>query len=183
MDNGASSYRRFLDGEESAFDEILTAYRDSLTFFIIRYVGDATEAEDLAIDTFMDLLIHRHRYNFKIPLKNYLFMVARSKSIDHLRRRSKVRTVALDEVAELASDAEMPEETVLRDERKRAVSHALTKLADEMRIAVHLVYFEELSYKETAQIMKKNEKQIDNLLYRAKGKLRTLLTSEGEMLK
>lgn len=181
MDNGASSYRRFLDGEENAFDEILTAYRDSLTFFIIRYVGDAAEAEDLAIDTFMDLLVHRHRYNFKIPLKNYLFMIARSKSIDHLRRRSKLKKVALDEIAELPSDEDTPEEALLRDERKKAVNSAMAKLSDEMRIAVHLVYFEELSYKETAQIMKKKEKQIDNLLYRAKGELRTLLTSEGEM--
>lgn len=40
MDNGASSYRRFLDGDRSAFDRIITEYRDSLTFFINRYVQD-----------------------------------------------------------------------------------------------------------------------------------------------
>ena len=36
MDNGASSYRRYLDGDEAAFDEILRLYRDNLTFFITR---------------------------------------------------------------------------------------------------------------------------------------------------
>ena len=40
---------------------------------------------------------------------------------------------------------------------------------------MHLVYFEELTYRETAQVMKKTEKQVDNLLYRAKTALRTQL--------
>ena len=69
MDNGAGSYRRYLDGDEAAFDEILIAYRDALTFFINRYVHDLDAAEDLAIDSFLYLLVHKHRYNFKTPLK------------------------------------------------------------------------------------------------------------------
>ena len=40
MDNGASSYRRFLNGDESAFDEIIKESFDNLVFFIDRYVHD-----------------------------------------------------------------------------------------------------------------------------------------------
>ena len=36
MDNGASSYRRFLDGDEAAFIPIMETYRDGLIFFIDR---------------------------------------------------------------------------------------------------------------------------------------------------
>lgn len=50
MDNGASSYRRFLDGDESAFDEIMKELFDNLVFFIDRYVHDIHAAEDIAID-------------------------------------------------------------------------------------------------------------------------------------
>ena len=42
MDNGASSYRRYLNGDNSAFDEIIKDYFDSLVFFIDRYVHDTT---------------------------------------------------------------------------------------------------------------------------------------------
>ena len=56
MDNGASSYRRFLNGDESAFDEIMERYFDSLIFFINRYVRDLHAAEDIAIDVFSDIL-------------------------------------------------------------------------------------------------------------------------------
>jgi len=51
-----------------------------------------------------------------------------------------------------------------------------------MREVIHLIYFENLSYEEAAKVMKKNKKQIDNLLYRAKSALRTILGKEGEQL-
>ena len=75
MDNGAGSYRRFLDGDESAFDEILELYRLKLTYFIDRIVRDTAAAEDIAIDVFTELLIRPYRYNFKTSLKTYLFMI------------------------------------------------------------------------------------------------------------
>lgn len=51
-----------------------------------------------------------------------------------------------------------------------------------MRTAVYLVYIDGMSYGETAKIMKKNTKQIDNLLYRAKAELRSALGKEGKDL-
>ena len=65
MDNGASSYRRFLDGDESAFNEIMEELFRSLVFFIDGYVHDIHAAEDIAIDAFSDLVVHRHRYTSK----------------------------------------------------------------------------------------------------------------------
>ncbi len=61
------------------------------------------------------------------------------------------------------------------------VNQALEQLPEEMRLVIHLVYFEELSYEETAKIMKKNKKQVDNLLYRAKQALRPILGREGNL--
>ena len=46
MDNGASSYRRYLEGDQTAFDEIMGLYRNSLTFFINRFVHDMDAAEE-----------------------------------------------------------------------------------------------------------------------------------------
>ena len=82
----------------------------------------------------------------------------------------------------LTDERDTPEDAFLADERKRSVNTALSRLPDEMRIAVHLVYFEEMSYEEAARIMKKNRKQMDNLLYRAKKELRILLGKDGEWL-
>ena len=179
MDNGASSYRRFLDGDETAFDAIVKEYRLPLVFFVDRYVCDIAAAEDIAIDVFMYILAERKKYNFKVSLKTYLFMLGRSRAIDYIRRRK--RLTDLDSLNQTA-DRSVLEDELLADERKRVVNSALKKLSEDMRIAIHLVYFEQLSYEETARVMKKSKKQVDNLLYRAKKELRTILGKEGEQL-
>ncbi|MGN0166127.1 MAG: RNA polymerase sigma factor [Lachnospiraceae bacterium] len=182
MGNGADSYRRYLDGDETAFDEILKEYRSSLTFFINRYVKDINAAEDIAIDVFADLIVHKHRYNFKTGFKTYLFMMGRSRALDYLKHRNKFIIMELSEAEnELVYEAVI-EEQILADERKRIVNEAIGKLPPDIQVAIHLVYFEGLSYKEAAKIMKKTEKQVDNLLYRGKSMLKKILGKEGELL-
>ncbi len=182
MDNGASNYRRFLDGDESAFGHIMEELFRGLVFFIDGFVHDIHAAEDIAIDTFSDLVVHRHRYNFKVTLKTYLYMVGRSRALDYIKRRKVINFVAFSEAHALADETETLEEMVLKDHRKRQVNAAIAKLPEDMRVAVHLVYFEEMTYEEAARVMKKNRKQVDNLLYRAKKELRIILGKDGEAL-
>ena len=182
MDNGASSYRRFLDGDESAFDEIMKELFDNLVFFIDRYVHDIHAAEDIAIDAFSDLVVHRHRYNFKVTLKTYLFMLGRSRALNYIKHRKVIDFVEFEEADQAAYEQKTLEEIVLADERKRVVNNALKALPDDMRVVIHLIYFEEMSYDEAAKVMKKNRKQVDNLLYRAKKELRIILGKDGELL-
>ena len=182
MDNGASSYRRFLDGDESAFDEIMKELFDNLVFFIDRYVHDVHAAEDIAIDAFSDLVVNKHRYNFKVTLKTYLFMLGRSRALNYIKHRKVIGFVELTEAEKASSEQETLEEIVLADDRKRVVNNALNSLPDDMRVVIHLIYFEDLSYDEAAKVMKKNRKQVDNLLYRAKKELRIILGKDGELL-
>ena len=181
MDNGAGSYRRFLDGDESAFDEVMKELFDKLVFFIDRYVHDIHAAEDIAIDVFSDLVVHKNRYNFKVKLKTYLFMLGRSRALNYISRRKRMDFVEPEEAEGVLSDEKTPEEILILDERKEKVNKALFSLSEEMRVAVHLIYFEELSYEEAAKVMKKNRKQIDNLLYRAKKELRIILGKDGDL--
>ena len=182
MDNGASSYRRFLDGDESAFDEIMKELFDNLVFFIDRYVHDIHAAEDIAIDAFSDLVVNKHRYNFKVTLKTYLFMLGRSRALNYIKHRKVINFVELTEADNISAEQETLEEIILSDEKKRIVNNALNSLTDDMRVVVHLVYFEDLSYDEAAKVMKKNRKQVDNLLYRAKKELSIILGKDGERL-
>lgn len=178
MDHGASSYRRYLCGDEEAFAEIVKEYFDHLAFFIQRYVKDLAAAEDITMDVFAWLIVHKNRYNFSVSLKTYLFMLGRSRALDYIKRQGKLQTAELSEVAEVADPGPSPEEMLLQDERKRAIRRALAGLSEEMRLAVHLSYFEDMSAEEVAKVLKKNRKQVYNLLYRAKNALRTVLEEE-----
>lgn len=69
MDQGAASYRRFIDGDRDAFGEVIDLYRESLIFFIHRYVNDMDTAEDLAEDVFVELIVHPERSAKKVRSK------------------------------------------------------------------------------------------------------------------
>ena len=182
MDNGASSYRRYLDGDEDAFGDLVKEYFDKLVFFVNRYVCDLPAAEDIAVDVFARLLIDRNKYNFRVSMKTYLFMLGRSRALDYLKHHGKLQTVELSEAAHLPSDVPLPEMLLLADERRCVVNAAVSKLSKDLRLVIHLIYFEEMSCDEAARVLKKNKKQVYNLLYRAKKELRTILGKEGEFL-
>lgn len=181
-DKGALAYRRFLRGDSTAFDEIFNSLFRSLVLFINGFVHDVHTAEDLAIDTFSDLIVHRSRYNFKVTLKTYIFMIGRSRALDYIKHHKKLSITELSEADERESEELELEETVLHKEQNRLVREALATLPADMRTAIHLVYFENMSYDETAAVMKKNKKQIDNLLYRGKNELRKLLGEVGDSI-
>jgi len=180
MDNGASSYRRFLEGDNDAFTEIVELYKENLIFFINRYVHDLDSAEDISEDVFVELLVHKHRYNFKTSFKTYLFSIARHKAIDHVRKLSRHGETSYDDEF---GDAQTPDEKDLEDEfiaseRERQLHKAIDKLNSDYREVLHLLYFENMTTEEAGRVLRKNRKQIENLSYRAKGMLKKILEKE-----
>ncbi len=178
MDNGASSYRRYLKGDEEAFQEIVKLYFDGLVLFINGYVKDLDAAEDIAIDVFTQLVVHKHRFHFRNSLKTYLFMMGRSRALDYIKHRNKLQFTELSEELPLPDPKPGPEEQLIAEEAKRELHRAMDKLPEEQRQVLHLVYFQELSCEEAAKVLKKNRKQVYNLLYRGKETLRTILAKE-----
>lgn len=179
MSNGEGSYRRFLEGEKNAFSEIIELYRKNLIFFINRYLNNLSEAEEIAEDCFVELIVHPRRYNFKTSLKTYLFTIARNKAVDLIRKK-KFTVFNAEEVLLNASDDLIEfEEDILKRESEKALHNAINKLQYDYRSALHLIYFEDMSYNEACVVMKKTKKQIENLVYRAKIALRAILEKEG----
>ena len=180
MDNGESSYRRFLDGDESAFGEILDMYGENLIFFINRYVHNIAVAQEISEDVFVELLIHKRRYNFKTSLKTYVFTIAHNKAIDYVRKCARHPECAYEYI-ENESDRLNIEDEFLKREQERELHRAIDTLSDDYKTVLHLVYFENMSYEQTGRVMKKNRKQIENLVYRARQALKKELTKEAKL--
>ncbi len=180
MDNGESSYRRFLDGDESAFGQILDMYSENLIFFINRYVGNVAIAQELSEDVFVEILLHKRRYNFKTSLKTYLFTIGRNKAVSYLRRCAR-RPECAYEYIENESDRRNLEDEFIKRERERELHRAINTLNDDYKTVLHLIYFEDMSYEQTAEVMKKNKKQIENLAYRARQALKKELEREAKL--
>lgn len=179
LDDVTEAYRRYIDGDPSQFDYILTAYRENLIFYLNRYVHNLQDAEDLAMDAFADLIIHPTRYRFRSSLKTYLFSIGAHKAVDFLRKQRRSLPYDGNLLSQMAEEEEALADRLARDERSRALLRAIDQLPEDYRNAVYLVYFEEMSYAEAGRILGKSEKQINNLCYRAKGALRQRMEEGG----
>ena len=155
-------------------------YREGLILFIYRYVANLADAEDLAEDVFVELIVNPERYSFRSSLKTYIFTLGRNKAVDFVRKQSRIRPVQNpDEMLAELADLHTLESHVIRGEENRRLYEALDSLKDDYRTALHLVYLEELSYKEAAGVMKKTPKQLENLVSRGKKAVRELMGEEG----
>ena len=169
MDNGASSYRRFRDnGDQSGLVEIIRDYKDGLILYLTSIVGNVRTAEELAEDTFVLIGTKKPKDKGKSSFKTWLYTIGRNVAIDHLRKRSRHMEISIDDSAELVSDEDELETAYIKKEQRIMVHKAMRKLSPDHQQVLWLVYFEELSNKEAAMIMKKSVRSVESLLYRAR---------------
>ncbi len=180
MDNGASSYRRFRDdGDENGLIEIIRDYKDGLIFYLNSFVGNIHTAEELAEDTFVLIGIKKPKDKEKGSFKTWLYTIGRNVAIDYLRRNSKRIEISTQDCPELISEEQNLEIAYIQEERKITVHRALKKLKSEYHQILWLIYFEELSNKEAATVMKRSVHSIETLVYRARKSLKSQLEMEG----
>jgi RNA polymerase sigma-70 factor (ECF subfamily) len=180
MDNGASSYNRFLRGDNSGLEELVEMYNDGLILFINAYVNDLSASEDLAADTFLELIVKKCKFEESGKFKTWLFKIARNNAVDYLRKRKRHKSAEqlADTNAETA-DPDTPESLLLRSERDRQLHAAIAELNADYARVLHLLYFEEMSYEQAGRVLRKTTKQIKNLAYRARQSLKVGLEKEG----
>ena len=83
MDNGASSYCRFLAGDESGLVEIIRDYKDGLILYLNGYVMNIHIAEELAEDTFVKIGLKRPKDMRRGSFKTWLYTIGRNTAIDY----------------------------------------------------------------------------------------------------
>ena len=179
MDNGASSYLRFLEGDDDGIVQIIMEHKDGLMLYLNSFVANIHLAEDLTEDTFVKLIANRPRFSGKSTFKTWLYAIGRNVALDYLRKNTKLPIVSAEEAMVLISDEADIARNYLRTERKIQVHNAMKRLNNEYRQVLYLVYFEEFQNQQVASIIGKSKKQIENLVYRAKLSLKSELEKEG----
>lgn len=177
MDNGAGSYRRFLDGDDSGIVEIIRDYKDGLTLYLNGYVRNIFTAEELMEETFFRLMTKKPRFKGKSSFKTWLYTIGRNTATDYLRKQSKI-TAQDDVTDEAVSEENDVEKSYLKEESKIRLYKAMKNIKPEYEQVLYLTFFEGCSNEQAASAMKKNRRQIENLVYRAKKALKEELEKE-----
>ena len=179
LEGAEEVYLRYItEYDDRDLETLLVAYRDGLFLFLMNYVKNEEDAEDILMDTFARLAVDRPRFDPKRggSFKSWLYAIARNNALMLIRKR-KLQTVPLEE--DILSAQDTPESALLKDERDKKVYAAMGTLSPQYRQALTLLYFEELSHEEIAQAMGLKVRQIYNLIERGKKSMKKLLEGMG----
>lgn len=158
-------------GQRAAFTAIMERYQGPIYNLCYRMLGNRTEAEDAAQETFLRAYLKLHRYDDGRKFSTWLFSIASHYCIDRLRTR-RITWVAWDDLAGWydapQSTTPQPEAALLNQEYDEAVQKLLHTLPPPYRNAVILKYWYNLPYEEIAQAMDTTVSAIKGRLFRAK---------------
>ncbi len=171
---------RLRDGQDLALNELMARWQTRLVSFIDRYVGNQTDALDLAQETFVRVFESRRRYKPTAKFSSWLFQIASNLCRNHFRWNERHPTVSLDSATNdggnwsdsLPSEAESPAETIARNELAAAVRDRVHALPHDLKAALLLFEYEKLSYDEIAVALGCSKKAVETRLYRARNILR-----------
>jgi RNA polymerase sigma-70 factor (ECF subfamily) len=176
---------RVRDGDDAAFNYLVERYRRAMISFMFRMVHNAAIAEELAQEVFLRVYRSRAGYAADAKFTTWLYRIATNLAVNHARDHKHERPeekASLDEVDEdtgmsldVADDRPNVEQELLRSERLRAIRKQVEALPERQRIAVMMHKYQELDYRQIAEVLHLSESATKSLLFRAYETLRQSL--------
>ena len=151
----------FQQGTVEAFDLLVGRYRDPLSHYVYRFVGDARECEDLLQETFLRVYRNRHSYRRIAKFSTWLYTIAGNLARSEYRKRKRRQVYSLnavnrdDEEYEIEIPDEQqfaPDDTAEGSLQDAYVQQALMEIPEEFREVVVLRDVQQLAYEEIATI-------------------------------
>jgi RNA polymerase sigma factor (sigma-70 family) len=172
----------FIDGEAAFFEEIVRRYSGPIHAFIFRMVGRAEDADDLTQDVFVRILRSLPSARRDLPLRPWVYVIARNKCLDHLKRRRALTFSSLTDdatgegpAARIEDAGPLPQELVERADLRDALQGAISTLPERYRLVVALRYSTDLTFAEIGAVLALPENTVKTHFQRAKALLRVAL--------
>ncbi|MFZ0733319.1 MAG: sigma-70 family RNA polymerase sigma factor [Candidatus Sulfotelmatobacter sp.] len=176
---------RVKTGDQAAFDFLVQKYRRPMVSFMYRMARNSAVAEDLAQEVFLRVYRSRENYEASAKFTTWLYRIATNLAVNHARdtrhERPEVQ-VSLDEPNdETGTTLEVPdrslnaEQAIVQQERMMAIRRKVEALPEQQKLAVIMHKYQQMDYKQIAEVLKKSESATKSLLFRAYETLREQL--------
>jgi RNA polymerase sigma-70 factor (ECF subfamily) len=172
-------------GDETAFAEIVSRYRNPITNYLYRLLNDYEEAVDLAQETFVRVYFAAERYHTGYAFSTYLYRIATNLAISEMRRRKRRKLLSLTGLFQPEGEAEtefdpadknpLPDAALLEDEQQKVIARAIAAMPEKYRLPIVLRDIEEKSYEEVAEILGLGLGTTKSRISRARGLLKEKL--------
>ncbi len=166
-------------GDKTAFGELVRRYGDSVLGYLTQMTGSRERAEDLFQETFKR--VHEKAHTLRgNRFKPWLFTIATNVAIDGMRRRKRLQVVSLNQKLDcadgrceelgavaVADNRCEPSGEAIRAEQKEQVRQAIELLPANQRATLVLAYYQQLKYREVAEVMGCSTGTVKAQMYRA----------------
>jgi RNA polymerase sigma-70 factor (ECF subfamily) len=176
---------RVKEGDDSAFEYLAEKYRRPMLGFMYRVTRNTHLAEELAQEVFLRVYRARATYNAEAKFSTWLYRIASNLSVNYIRDTKYERpemSVSLDEPDEetgttldLADKSMTAEQAMLRRERLEAIKRHVQALPERQRNAVLMHKYQDMDYRQIAEVLNISESATKSLLFRAYETLRERL--------
>lgn len=171
-------YYEYLNGNKEAFEILYNKYKDKIIYFIYNIINDYEKAEDITQDVFIYILKNEVKQGHSF--KYYIYLIAKSRAINHINSRNTRADIDKMYVSKENDEVEKDiADIVIANETKKEIIDAINTLDERSRNVMYLIKIEELSYKETAEILGENVQNIKNIVHKNKKKLKDVLAKKG----
>ncbi len=172
-------------GDTTALNRLIARWQRPLLAYAYRYVQNSADAHDLVAGVFVRFYQQRLKLRADTNVSAWLFTALTNLCHNHYRWKRRHPTVPLDPPsadgsgdrfgaapADLASELPAPGAALAQDELQEAVRAAVARLPHDLKVAVLLHHYQNLSYREIADISGCSERGVETRLYRARQQLR-----------
>ena len=175
--------KQVLSGDGKAFARLMSCYKDTIYFMVLKMVNNKTDAEDITLEIFFKAFRSIESYNSDYAFSTWLFKIAQNTTIDFIRKR-KNNIISIDYDAEdessisehiLQSSMLNPEEILMKEQEEILMKGLIVKMKPKYQRLIELRYFKEYAYEEIAEELSIPIGTVKTQLFRAKAALGELL--------
>ncbi len=173
------------DNDQQAYAELMSLYRDSIYYMLVRMVKNKDDAEDLTLMTFGKAFRYLDKYTPKYAFSTWLYRIALNNSIDFLRMKNNMPqyfeedlyTSSTTSIIDQSEDnlQRNPEEEIIDKQRLQLLRAAVSELPERYRRVIELCYYEDLAYEEIAERLGLTLSNVKIQIMRAKQMLSELM--------
>lgn len=186
MDDSILVQRIVDDNDHKAFAELMDKYQKMVVNTCRGFVSSYQEAEDLAQDVFIELYESLPGFRRESKVSTWIYRIAVNKSLNYIRKKKREslflnfnfwsKDGGAENSFQFATSVDSEADYgIVSAEDKKILKDAINRLPDNQRVALILSKYQDLSYKEIADVMDVSLASVESLLFRAKTNLRKYL--------
>jgi RNA polymerase sigma factor (sigma-70 family) len=171
---------------KDAIQYLVTTYQKNVIKTAYYFVENMEDAEDISQEVFLEIIHSIKHYSKKSSLYTWIYRITVNRSLDHLRRQKRRKLLhqvgTFMQISNGDMNRHIPEPSITDtgnedNEKKKVIEDAIGHLPENQRIAFVLSKYDDLAYKEIADIMNLSLSSVESLLYRAKMNLQHKLVN------